>query len=290
MKERDPRRWLDILACPICHSPLRERSDGLVCTSCAHEYRTVDGVPILLTDAVDVQTMPTDHVSNPIPPEFVSWLSSIDGYSLNIGAGTSNVSIPRCVELEYSIFPTTDVIADAHRLPFSDGVFDAVIALNTFEHLRAPETAAAEIRRVLRPGGRVVVRTAFIQPLHEEPINYYNVTEYGLREWFRSFSIESCTVPDDMSPALGLGWLATELMWYVGLHLGWDVSERLGTTTLDEWRQVWATSRPDPEARTGMIWDTIRQLPPEIQARFAMGFDLKAERPAAESGTADGGS
>jgi SAM-dependent methyltransferase/uncharacterized protein YbaR (Trm112 family) len=279
-KAKDFSRFLDLAACPRCGgSGLQATGGAVVCPSCSHGYRVLEGVPILLSEPVDVQVMPKGHVSNPIPPEVASWLSTVEGYALNIGAGTSSVQFPRCIELEYAIFPTTDVIGDAHRLPFADGAFDAVVTLHTFEHLRAPAAAAAEIRRILRPGGRLLLRTAFVQPLHEEPYHYFNVTEFGLREWFRDFSVEYCSVPEDVSPALAFGWLATELTWYVGLHLGWDVSDRLATTTLGEWRRVWSDAR-SPERRTGLIWDTIRQLPPEVQARFSLGFELAAVRSA----------
>ena len=42
-------------------------------------------------------------------------------------------------------------------LPFADGAFDAVIAIETFEHVRDVHAALVEARRVLRPGGRLVV-------------------------------------------------------------------------------------------------------------------------------------
>jgi SAM-dependent methyltransferase len=48
------------------------------------------------------------------------------------------------------------VVEDAARLPFDDGRFDLVTCIEVFEHLFEPERAAAEIRRVLRPGGRLV--------------------------------------------------------------------------------------------------------------------------------------
>jgi SAM-dependent methyltransferase len=47
--------------------------------------------------------------------------------------------------------------ASADALPFPDGSFDAVVTSNAFHFFRAPEEALREIRRVLRPGGALVV-------------------------------------------------------------------------------------------------------------------------------------
>jgi SAM-dependent methyltransferase len=49
--------------------------------------------------------------------------------------------------------------ADAERLPFPDGSFDAVTGSLAILHLARPERAAAEFRRVLAPGGRVALST-----------------------------------------------------------------------------------------------------------------------------------
>jgi SAM-dependent methyltransferase len=49
------------------------------------------------------------------------------------------------------------VRADATRLPFRAGCFDAVTALNVLYHLPDPLPALRAALRVLRPGGRVVV-------------------------------------------------------------------------------------------------------------------------------------
>jgi Methylase involved in ubiquinone/menaquinone biosynthesis len=49
------------------------------------------------------------------------------------------------------------VRADAYRLPFGDGVFDAVIAAEILEHIPDDRAAIAEAVRVLRPGGRLAV-------------------------------------------------------------------------------------------------------------------------------------
>jgi len=47
--------------------------------------------------------------------------------------------------------------ADALRLPFRDGVFDAVTVGYGLRNVADPQTALREVRRVLAPGGRVVV-------------------------------------------------------------------------------------------------------------------------------------
>lgn len=49
------------------------------------------------------------------------------------------------------------VKGSARRLPFADGSFDAVVAIEVFEHLTDVNAALAEARRVLRPAGRLAV-------------------------------------------------------------------------------------------------------------------------------------
>lgn len=46
--------------------------------------------------------------------------------------------------------------ADATRLPFADGSFDYCVSYLMLHHIIGCETALAEVRRVLRPGGRLV--------------------------------------------------------------------------------------------------------------------------------------
>lgn len=57
----------------------------------------------------------------------------------------------------------------AYGLPFPDGSFDAVRCERVFQHLDDPVAATAEIARVLRPGGRVLLvdsdwHTSIIHP------------------------------------------------------------------------------------------------------------------------------
>jgi len=47
-------------------------------------------------------------------------------------------------------------VEDAYALHFGDGVFDTVICNNTFQNMKYPQKALAEIKRVLKPGGRFI--------------------------------------------------------------------------------------------------------------------------------------
>jgi len=48
-------------------------------------------------------------------------------------------------------------VANIYALPFPDGAFDAVRAERVFQHLEDPEAGLAEMIRVTRPGGRLMV-------------------------------------------------------------------------------------------------------------------------------------
>lgn len=55
--------------------------------------------------------------------------------------------------------PVRQVTGDGAALPFADGALDLVLLVDVLEHLDAPRAVAAEIMRVLRPGGLCVVLT-----------------------------------------------------------------------------------------------------------------------------------
>ena len=48
------------------------------------------------------------------------------------------------------------VHGDATDLPFDDGSFDRIVAINTLEYISDTAAVLAEVRRVLKPGGKLV--------------------------------------------------------------------------------------------------------------------------------------
>jgi ubiquinone/menaquinone biosynthesis C-methylase UbiE len=84
---------------------------------------------------------------------------------LNLSAGGTAQQFNNVLEAEAAVFRHTDILVDAHCLPFADGAFAAILVMNAFEHYREPKRVAGELFRVLRPGGQVLIHTAFLQPL-----------------------------------------------------------------------------------------------------------------------------
>ena len=65
---------------------------------------------------------------------------------------------PSMIEVATAAVPTADVrLAVLPELPFVDGTFDAVVANFVVNHVSDPAAAVAELRRVVRPGGRVAM-------------------------------------------------------------------------------------------------------------------------------------
>lgn len=50
-------------------------------------------------------------------------------------------------------------LADAHRLPFADQALDAVVSTSAFPYFSAPELVLAELHRVTKPNGQLVLLT-----------------------------------------------------------------------------------------------------------------------------------
>jgi ubiquinone/menaquinone biosynthesis C-methylase UbiE len=82
-----------------------------------------------------------------------------------------------------------DVVGDAHKLPFKDNEFDNVLCTEVLEHLHTPVVAIAEMARVLKDGGTIILTTRFMFPIHDAPGDYFRYTKYGLRYLFRDWEI-----------------------------------------------------------------------------------------------------
>jgi SAM-dependent methyltransferase len=119
-------------------------------------------------------------------------VAAVAGLVLDIGAADRWISAhlhPRARYLAID-YPTTavhrygtkpDAYADAAALPIPSASVDAVVCLETLEHVAAFERALGEIARVLKPGGRAFLSMPFLYPIHDAPHDHTRLTEHGWR-------------------------------------------------------------------------------------------------------------
>jgi SAM-dependent methyltransferase len=108
------------------------------------------------------------------------------------------------VDVGQNLQGTVDVIADITRLPLSQNSFEVVLCTEVLEHI--PDTAAAfaELERLCRPGGAIILTTPFMYPLHEEPYDFVRLTPYMLQRYASECNLivsELTTVGDELQVA-----------------------------------------------------------------------------------------
>jgi SAM-dependent methyltransferase/uncharacterized protein YbaR (Trm112 family) len=114
-----------------------------------------------------------------------------------------------CVETDVALGPRTQVVCDAHDLPFAAGAFDAVVCQAVLEHVLDPMRVADEIHRVLRPHGLAYSEVPFMQQVHGGAYDLTRFSLVGHRRLYRCFDEIRSGVQG--GPGMALGWS----IWYL---------------------------------------------------------------------------
>lgn len=141
------------------------------------------------------------------------------------------------------------VVFDGLNIPFPDDEFAHVLCIEVLEHAADPVGLIAEMRRVLRPGGTLVVTVPFSARVHHAPHDYHRFTKFQLARMFAAFDhVDIEERGDDLSvianklivvcmrlarPSRALIWRLPALLLFIpvalvalgiahlGLWLGW---------------------------------------------------------------------
>lgn len=92
------------------------------------------------------------------------------------------------VETDVALVQRTQIVVDAHSIPFADSVFDGVIAQAVLEHVVDPQKCVSEMHRVLKPEGIVYVEVPFMQQVHAGAYDFYRFSHVGLLRLMRQFN------------------------------------------------------------------------------------------------------
>jgi len=106
-----------------------------------------------------------------------------------------------------------DAFATAEAQPFRDETFDTVLGLSMLTYLPEPLRMLTEARRVLKPGGALILEFTQMVPLHDEPHDYFRFTRYGAEWLLRQAGFE----PVAFVPVGGL-WARVGLSTIAGLN------------------------------------------------------------------------
>ena len=88
-----------------------------------------------------------------------------------------------------------DIQGDIQSMPqVASESFDTILCSQVLEHVPRPWDAMAELARVLRPGGRLLLTVPHLSMIHEAPHDYYRYTRYGLEALSRRVGLSASTI------------------------------------------------------------------------------------------------
>lgn len=259
-----------LLRCPLCKGALRDANDGLACPACARHFPHCQGLPLLCVDPT-YNGSPKDRLEsqNPYGMQVLELIEQHrDGWVLDMGSGSPSKGFYNVVHLDLAAYDEVDVVTDGRGLPFADNTFDAILSEAVLEHVRDPHEYMAELTRVLKPGGRVRLDVAFLQPFHAYPDHFFNMTSSGLRETVARAGLQMCDlgVGEHQQPWVALGLLTAGIVHHTvnGEHQ----AQMLGMTIGDMLQRL--------ERGDATVFQSLRS---DAVERFAAGFWCLAEKP-----------
>ena len=129
-----------------------------------------------------------------------------------VGADFSPEALQFCVTRGA---PAALARADVRRLPFADGSFDVVTAMDIIEHIDDDKAAASEIFRVLKPGGRLLVTVPAFSSLwseHDEALHHFRrYTTPHLKDLFQRVGLSVDKISYTVTTLFGPIWVYRQM-------------------------------------------------------------------------------
>jgi len=147
---------------------------------------------------------------------------------------------------------------DGNRIPFDEGTFDAAVSFQVIEHIQDDRAYLAEIRRVLKPDGRLLLTTPNgrirVRP-GRRPWNRFHVREYHA---------------DQLAQVMGEYFARVRVL---GIR-GREEAQRI---ELDRLRDILRIVRLDPLNIRQMVPEPVRQLAIRVLERRRRSAPAGAE-------------
>lgn len=139
--------------------------------------------------------------------------NATDAQVLDVGSagGRNKEYFPNSLTVD--LFPDNhpDVVADAHDLPFPDASYDTIVCKEVLEHVKRPQVVIDQFHRVLTPGGKLILSTRFLFPIHEAPHDGFRFTKYALLDLFKDW--KEVKIIDEADPILTIVILIDRMIY-----------------------------------------------------------------------------
>lgn len=127
------------------------------------------------------------------------------------------------------------------RIPLPEASIDSALCTEVLEHCPSPAAILAEVHRVLKPGGSLVLTLPFLWPLHEVPHDWCRYSPFALKELLSNAGF-------DVSELRPLGGYDRSLAQMLGLWLRRRPMNRFLRATLTiMFYPIWTILRLSPE-------------------------------------------
>lgn len=132
------------------------------------------------------------------------------------------------------------ILSSLDSLSLESGRFDTVFCNAVLEHVVSIDAVMAELKRVTKPGGRLVIAIPFLQPYHESPTDFRRFTAPGMRQLGERHGLTTLLVQPVHSITQTLGWI----LWAHLLDTGSRVRQILFWPLIWLMTRVWHRGNP----------------------------------------------
>ncbi len=137
---------------------------------------------------------------------------------LDLGCGTRpymELYDPVCgktigADMPGSYFDKTDVDIECtvYEIPLADGSVDAVLLAEVLHDITEPSDMLREVRRILKPGGTLIMTSPFMVPICDDTYDHYRYTRHGIGYILRKNGFQA----DAIRPVSGLAGSSIQLV------------------------------------------------------------------------------
>lgn len=128
--------------------------------------------------------------------------SEIQGLTLDIGCGNKPYEylfdVTKYIGLDlitsiHDVHTFADIFYNGKHIPIKDDMIDSIVCNQVFEHVFEPDKFLAEINRVLKNNGVLLISLPFVWDEHEQPYDYARYSSFGIHYLLQKYGFKVIT-------------------------------------------------------------------------------------------------